>query len=221
MAKKFQFFDEEFFSKFHKSSTKEFKKWIKLQQQFLSTNLSDGLIVLDIGCGSGEELKVCSKISKKVFGIDNSQNAVKIAKKNLKDYDNIEIILENAEKMHFKDNFFDIVYCFGNTFGNWGSKKRKILKEMLRILKPGGKIWINVWAENSLNMRLKAYKRIGLKIKKVADGAVTVEDGKQKIALEQFDKETLRNLFNIVNLKLNFINNLTNYSYICELEKIK
>lgn len=215
-----QFFTKKFFDEFYEKGTKEFREWMDSQRQFLKDNLSEDSIVLDVGCGNGEELKICSKIAKKVVGVDNDQKAIKIAKENIKGLDNVELFLEEGEKMHFEDNTFDVIYIFGNTLGNNGSKKEAIIKEMVRVVKQNGKIWINVWAENAKKIRLEGYKQLNIKIIKSDNGYITVEDGNQEITSEQFDKAKLKKLFDIEGIKVNFIKNLTKYFYICELEKL-
>jgi ubiquinone/menaquinone biosynthesis C-methylase UbiE len=69
--------------------------------------------------------------------------------------------------MHFEDNIFDYVLCLGNTFGNFGKNKYKILREMKRVTKNNGKIILSVYSEKALPERIKGYKKVGVKIKKI------------------------------------------------------
>jgi 2-polyprenyl-3-methyl-5-hydroxy-6-metoxy-1,4-benzoquinol methylase len=65
--------------------------------------------VLDVGCGYGYGSFVLSNVSKKVVGIDISDEAIQIAKKRYSK-SNIEFFLMDAEKMDFDDRFDIIVF---------------------------------------------------------------------------------------------------------------
>jgi ubiquinone/menaquinone biosynthesis C-methylase UbiE len=90
--------------------------------------------------------------------------------------------------MHFNDNTFDYVICLGNTFGNFGKDKYKILKEMKRVAKKNGKIIISVYSEKALPERIEGYKKV-VKIKKITkEGTVYTKDG---LISEQFSKRKI------------------------------
>ena len=131
-------------------------------------------------------------------------------------FKNVEVFLEDARKMHFKDNGFDYVICMGNTFGNFGKLETPILKEMKRVVKPRGKIILSVSSEKALGSRLKQYKKVGIKIQKIEpDGTVYTKD---KLVLKQFSKEKLKNIFERAGLTVKIVR-LNPISYICEAVK--
>ena len=103
----------------------------------------------------------------------------------------------------------------GNTFGDFGKDKFKILKEMKRVTKKGGKIIISVYSEKALPVRLKEYKRVGVEIKTIKDGLIITIEG---IVTEQFSKRELKIIFNKVGLKP-LITKLSSISYLCEATK--
>lgn len=100
--------------------------------------------VLDIGCGRGELLGYLSDSmdSKSILvGIDEMENSIRSAKEN---YSNIEFHREKfIDTLRFEDNSFDIVMsvdaleCIPN--------KVKLLDEVFRILRPGGKVVFAHW----------------------------------------------------------------------------
>ncbi|MFB6306184.1 MAG: bifunctional demethylmenaquinone methyltransferase/2-methoxy-6-polyprenyl-1,4-benzoquinol methylase UbiE, partial [Flavobacteriales bacterium] len=99
--------------------------------------------VLDIATGTGDlAIEIAEKGVSEVKGIDISEGMLnigrnKIAKKNV---ENIELIKGDSENLPFKENIFDaIVVAFGvRNFDNI----EKGLKEMNRVLKKGGGIYI-------------------------------------------------------------------------------
>jgi 2-polyprenyl-6-hydroxyphenyl methylase/3-demethylubiquinone-9 3-methyltransferase len=190
--------------------------WVQKETLWLQKNIKRGSIVLDVGCGWGRDLKAIAKIVKKGIGIDNDSEIIKEAKGNLSKFKNIELFVENAKKTHFNDNTFDYVLCLGNTFGNFGRDKYKILKEMKRVAKNNGEIILSVYSEKALSERIKGYKKLVLKIKKITkEGTVYTKEG---FILEQFSKRKIKEIFKKAGLNAKIIE-LNPISYICEATK--
>lgn len=188
--------------------------FVKKETRWLQQNIKENSVVLDMGCGWGKDLKAVAKIKtiKKGVGIDSNAGIIKEARRNLAKFKNIKVFWENSKKMRFKDNTFDYALILGNTFGNFGKSKYKILKETKRVLKNSGKIIIGVYSEKALATRKKGYKKVGWKIIKInKDGTVFTQDG---IISEQFSKEKLKRILNQEGLDCRIIE-LNPISYIC------
>lgn len=102
--------------------------------------------ILDVGCSVGISTEYLNKLipgEKKIIGLDLSPYFISIAKFNSwRKKTNIEYILSNAEDINLKDNSFDLI-CSSFMFHEVPIEARKnILKEMYRLLKPGGTISI-------------------------------------------------------------------------------
>ena len=106
---------------------------------YLKIGIKDAGKILDVGCGSGMVTRDIAHLTKgKVIGIDGSKEMINVAKKILKNYKNVELKVGNAEDIPFDDNFFDIVTC--NLVLMWAEKPQKVVNEMVRVCKPGGKV---------------------------------------------------------------------------------
>ncbi len=70
-------------------------------------------IGFDFGCGSGRWAKIIAKNVKKLNCIDPSENSIKVAKKNLSDFDNIEYFNSGIFNTNIKENSQDFGYCLG------------------------------------------------------------------------------------------------------------
>ena len=94
--------------------------------------------ILDYGCGIGQSLQEVVKFNpKKIFGIDISEVSIQKAKDSIqKSNSNVELLVDNCEKTKFNDSTFDIIYGSGILHHLDISL---CLKEMHRILKPGGR----------------------------------------------------------------------------------
>lgn len=91
--------------------------------------------LLDIGCGAGDFIEAFSYYLPKLnlTATDISQKAIENAKKRgIK----AKFIVADAEKLPFKNNFFNIVTCFDVL--EHVKNPSVMLKEINRVLKPGG-----------------------------------------------------------------------------------
>jgi ubiquinone/menaquinone biosynthesis C-methylase UbiE len=110
-------------------------------------NPTSGQIILEIGFGNGklmpELLQRASDI--KLFGIDFSEEMVMQGKEILKPWieqRQIQLIIASVENIPFDDNYFDTVATI-NTLYFWPNPLNDA-KEILRVLKPGGKVCIGI-----------------------------------------------------------------------------
>lgn len=96
---------------------------------------------LELGFSNGNYTKELAKYAKKVVGIDISDDFMEIAKRNLKDYSNIELLIMDANNMSFEDKSFYLVLSTSfHEFDLSGEEysvdlelKRSILTEMARV----------------------------------------------------------------------------------------
>lgn len=102
--------------------------------------------ILDLGCGNGRNLIPFAKKIFDCYGIDFSKNMIKNAKKSFKE-NKLKAKFKQAKltKIPFKDNYFDYIICLAS-FHHLNKKEQSTsLKEMKRVLKPNGKLFIAVW----------------------------------------------------------------------------
>jgi len=202
----------EYWQNYIKNSDPLIKDWLKKENNYLKKNIKKNAIVLDVGCGFGRNIRAITAIAKKIVAIDNNKPLCEKIIKKLSEFRNVDFFCKNAKKIHFGDNTFDYVICMGNTFGDFGKDKLKILKEMKRVTKKGGKIFVSVYSEKALDIRKKEYRRIGIKIKEISNGTIYTNN---HLVLEQFDKEKLKKIFNSAKLKVKIIE-LNPISYLCK-----
>ncbi len=89
---------------------------------------------LDVGFGQGYGLKILSKKTKKLSGVEVDKRAVKRALKIFKSQ-NINILHYDGYNIPFRDNTFDLVTCIDVI--EHVEDYDKLLKEMLRVSKKG------------------------------------------------------------------------------------
>jgi SAM-dependent methyltransferase len=113
-------------------------------KNYLDTFESNSYI-LDIGAGNGKYMNYRNDIIMK--GIDISNELVKICNKK-----NLDVIHGNMINLPFEDNIFDASLCVA-AYHHLDNEidRKKALDEMYRVLKIGGKCFIEVWGKEQTN----------------------------------------------------------------------
>lgn len=161
-----------------------------------------GKKVIEIGGGMGTDLAQFAKNGAIVTDFDLSAGHLEHAKRSfrlrgLKG----EFVHGDGENIPFPDNTFDVVYSNGvihHTPDTAG-----VVRHMFRILKPGGKAIIMVYAENSWHYWREQV--IGLGVNKgqlasrsmgwIMSGSVEMNSRGQRPLVKVYTKERLRDLF--------------------------
>lgn len=150
--------DENFISK--EDSLNHFK-WRNSQYplyiDFMPVKNQNNKVVLDYGCGPGNDLVGFSEFSnvKELIGVDVSKPSLHLAKKRLslhKKQVKLILIEENENKIPLPNDSVDLIHSSGVL--HHCKNLDKILIEFKRILKPGGEINIMVYNYNSIWVHL-------------------------------------------------------------------
>ncbi|KAL3880005.1 hypothetical protein ACJMK2_032277 [Sinanodonta woodiana] len=108
------------------------KKFLKL--------LHPGALVADIGCGNGRYLNINRQVYK--VGLDSCFPLVESCRSK-----GHEVLYGDNLNLPFRDSLFDAVISIG-VIHHFSSEERRLraIQELTRILRPGGKLMIYVWA---------------------------------------------------------------------------
>lgn len=132
--------------------------------------------VLDLGCGSGRHLIYLAKEDFNVYGIDIARSGIKIAKSWLKE-EGLKVKLKIGDiyqRLPYPDDFFDVIISVQTLHHARIEKIRKLIKEIERILKPKGLIFVTVrralrvrgWKKNKIVIhKWKGWKKKKVKYK--------------------------------------------------------
>lgn len=123
----------------------------KIAFDILNNNLKkkNNLKILDAGCGTGRNIEYLSKYGT-VYGVDFSEDALDFCKK--KGLNNFN--LGKIEDLPYKDNYFDLVTCFGVLYHQGIKDDLKAVKELSRVCKPRGYVLITTPAGEFLTKKL-------------------------------------------------------------------
>ena len=100
--------------------------------------------LLDVACGTGDFAIAAHRVGvKQINGIDISANMVEVGRRKVQELGlekYVDLQVGDSEKMNFADSTFDVVTV---AFGVRNFEHLELgLKEMCRVLRPGGKVII-------------------------------------------------------------------------------
>jgi len=118
--------------------------------------VDNGQRVLDVACGTGVVAVTAARRGAKVWGLDRTPVLVERGRKNASVAGvEIDFIEGDAEALPYPDASFDVVLSqFGHIFA---PRPAVVMKEMLRVLKPGGRIAFSTWPPEHFTGRLFAF----------------------------------------------------------------
>ena len=125
-------------------------QWDKMQKSFFSEKVREkafsvaqikkGKTACDVGAGTGFITEGLLQKGLKVIAVDQSEAMLNEMRKKFKDYSGVEFILSEAENIPLPDGKVD--YVFANMCLHHIERPLNAIKEMMRILKFGGKLII-------------------------------------------------------------------------------
>lgn len=160
---------------YNASAEKEFYRTIKsphnllefqTTEHFYKKYLKPGMKVLDAGGGPGRYTIDLAKKGAYVTLLDISDKELEVAKRKIKKYrvgkfvDSVD--LGSITDLPYDDNSFDMVLCTGGPVSHLRTvqDRKKAIKELIRVAKPGACIFISVMARPAvLNLCVKDFKR--------------------------------------------------------------
>lgn len=125
------------------SPSVDFRKW-------------KGKAVLEVGCGLGTDLRQFAYYGANTTGIDQANNAIELARHGFLVFSlSGDFHVGNGQQMPFKSDGFDMVYCHGVL--HHAENPQQMLKEIYRVLKPGGEANVMVYYRYALARVFRRY----------------------------------------------------------------
>jgi len=178
----------------------EYAPWMREVMEF---DRHGGERVLEIGAGIGTDLAQFAKAGSIVTDLDLSSGHLNLAKENfaLRGLPG-EFVLHDAERLPFDAGTFDLVYSNGVLHHT--PNTAHVVSEIFRVLKPGGRVIVMVYAETSLHYWRNLVWDIGLKESQILErsmGDVMSEfversdNAAARPLVKVYTRERLSNLF--------------------------
>lgn len=160
-------------------------------QQYFTAELSHvlgkikpGDKVLDLGCGYGRILPELAQKAGLVFGIDSSEASLMLAQETIAGISNCLLAAMNAVQMGFIKNTFDVVICIQNGISAFHVNQKELIKESIRVTRPGGIVLFSSYSDKFWNHRLEWFQMqadaglLGeIDYEKTGNGIIVCKDG--------------------------------------------
>lgn len=120
-----------------------------------------GQRLLEVGCGAGIDLVHFARGGAIVSGIDLAETSIELARRNFAQQGlAAELQVMNGEALAFDDDSFDVVYAHGVL--QYTADAQKMVKELHRVLRPGGNAILMVYNKYSWLNALSRLMNVGL-----------------------------------------------------------
>jgi ubiquinone/menaquinone biosynthesis C-methylase UbiE len=147
----------------------EFNQWVRsgrsagleshhrgfLEQTIPLMNIGRRDRILDIGCGEGWATRMLAGLAPEgsVIGLDVSDEMIHRAREQSAAYENALFLWASAEQIPWQEDFFTKVLAVEALY--YVEDTERALREMYRVLAPGGSVWIinHLAKENELSLR--------------------------------------------------------------------
>ncbi len=186
--------------------TKDIRPWII---DLLKPTINEK--ILDVGCGSGEQVIPFAKETKnksEIIGIDVSKKLLNLAKKEAEEKGvKIKLLRHDANNnLPFDDEYFDAVTC---CFTIYHIKNRlNLINEFYRTLKPGGRLLITGPDPENNQEMFDFFKKVNIKISQMPRDLFKNEIG------NNLEKKFSKEKYSVFKNKVNFPSTTDFISYI-------
>ena len=134
------------------------QQYLKAEITYVLEKIYPGDIVLELGCGYGRILPTLAQRAGTVLGIDTSFASLVLASEMLTNTFNCRLLNMNAVQLAFKDRVFDCVVCIQNGISAFHVDQKALVRESVRVTKPGGRILFSSYSDKFWEERLKWFE---------------------------------------------------------------
>ncbi len=196
------------------------QQYHKAEIDFVLDKINRNNYVLDLGCGYGRVFNHLSKKTVNLFGIDISHENLKYGSDKYLDKNFYNLFVMNAVNLGFIFNQFDVVFCIQNGISAFKENPKLLIKEALRVTKPGGIVLFSsysdkLWADRLEWFQIQAeHGFVGeIDYEKTKGGVIVCKDG---FKATTFNKTDFEDLTTGLEYKVNIFE-VDNSSIFCEI----
>ena len=171
------------------------KQYLKAEIDHVTSFVRAGDHVLELGCGYGRALGPVAKCAGNGWGTDNSFKSLKMAQSG---HPELFLAAMDAGSLGFFDCSFDLVFGIQNFISACKVPPENLLRECLRVTRPGGKIILSSYASEFWPHRLEWFRRqaaedlLGpIDEEETGDGVIVCTDGFRATTFSRAEFEDL------------------------------
>ena len=160
------------------------RQYLGAEVEHVLRHITHGDRVLELGCGYGRIIPEISKKAGKIIGIDTSLSSLLLGKEVLSNIQNCQLACMNAVQLAFPNHVFDTVVCIQNGISAFHVGQKELIRESLRVTKPGGIALFSSYSDKFWEDRLEWFRlqsEAGLlgeiDYEKTGNGEIVCKDG--------------------------------------------
>ncbi len=139
-------------------ATPRIRQYLEAEIRFVCERLRAEDHVLELGCGYGRVAQELAKTAARVVGIDTAGESLALARKLAEPGFTSEFVEMDAMGLGFPDREFDAVVCVQNGICSFKIDYTLLLREAMRVTRPGGRIILSSYAERFWHHRLEWFE---------------------------------------------------------------
>jgi len=125
---------------------------VYLLDQILKGRFDNCTRLLDAGCGEGRNSRYLATLGKEICFLDREESAIRMVRMMFRQFPSANFVIGDLREIPFKDESFDGIICSAVLhFASDPNDFRKMWLELMRILRPGGFIFIRMSTEVGLD----------------------------------------------------------------------
>lgn len=160
------------------------RQYFDAEMTHVLEKIKPGDKVLDLGCGYGRTLPALAEKAGTVVGLDSSGSSLMQARETIAEISNCVLVKASAVDMNFPDGLFDVTVCIQNGISAFHVDRKELIRESLRVTKPGGIVLFSSYSEKFWEHRLEWFRMqaaaglLGeIDEEKTGDGVIICKDG--------------------------------------------
>ena len=130
------------------------RQYLEAEIEHAVRGLGPGDAVLELGCGYGRVMSRLAGSARFVVGIDTSLESMRHGKAGLERAGNCAFARMDAVRLGFRDGAFDRVVCIQNGISAFHVDARALVREGVRVTRPGGLALFSSYSESFWEDRL-------------------------------------------------------------------
>jgi len=147
VARYFDEFGEHEWTRLLSTPTEEVK--LHIHSHYLAQYVKKDSFILDAGAGAGRFTQILANLGATIVVADISRGQLELNKRYAEEFDFAKSVaewlhLDICDMSMLADKTFDAVVCYGNPLAYVFEKRDQALQEILRVLKPAGKVFLSV-----------------------------------------------------------------------------
>jgi len=133
------------------------RQYLEAEIKHVLSRLGPGDSVLELGCGYGRVTREIARAAGRVVGIDTAAESLKLAGDAAR-AEACEYVKMDATDLDFDDDEFDMVVCVQNGICAFGVDRETLVKEAIRVTRPGGRILFSTYSGKFWAHRLRWFE---------------------------------------------------------------